>query len=432
MPKPIKKAESERPVLYPEPVCKLYLKGSADGPMTAERMKQLLGWETEAEYKTRLMAEQPGLKEEKIRFDDYLLTDTDGEKVQCWNNVGNRPFREAHAGELAQEMLMTRWRFNGECIIVGKTGIVESGQHRGVALVLAEQKRAKDPEKYQAWEGPVEIETAVMYGVAEDEATVMTLDNVLARSEADVFFTSDLLKKGKNADGKTVHYSNRQRNELTRMLATCVDMLWKRLGASKGESGIRYQTHAESSAFLARHKRIEEAVQFAYNVNTPDAGRGISLLKISAGQAAAALYLMAASDSEADGYRSADPPNEKALDLSRWEKATDFWALLIGTAKELGPVRAALAALVDPDNPGSGRSIEKFIVIAKAWEAYVKGGGKISQKEVAPAYDEAGGLAEWPGFGGADYGPPKPKSEKAKPAAATVPVRAPAKKPAAK
>src|SRR5207244_4072881 len=94
-----------------------------------------------------------------------------------------------------------------------------------------------------------------------------------------------------------------------------------------------------------------------------------------------------------DEYRNQEPPTERGLDWSLWDKAEEFWTLL-AAGKDFIHVRTALNGLVDSapgseDNQGlGGRGPEKMAVLAKAWERWkdhpATGGPPFDKADLAP------------------------------------------------
>ncbi len=396
-------AVEQREVIYPTVTAEICM---GDNAITVDTMKMLLGWESERDYAARMMAENPGLKADDplCKYGDlYLLTDEEGAKVRCWQNLDNREFDPKHSKGLGQTVVNFQWAgeitipgtvkclmdgkevelpagtVNGSTMVLSRTGRMESGQHSGVGLILAWQMWWKNRKKYPAWDehvndkgeltGPV-LETIVITGVSEDPRVTMTVDNCKPRSATDVLYTSELFR----------NLPVQQRAEYSRMTAAAIKFLWDRTG-TKG-----YMTNTEVMGFLDRHKRLLKCVEHLFQENQTKRGkdgkvfgsRAISALKISAGQAAALCYLMGASASDGDVYRNGFPPSEKDVDWANWDKAKQFWAL-IGRSEQFKPVREALARLVDssPDDDNNqgqgGRAPEKHAIIAKAWDAFVSG-----------------------------------------------------------
>ena len=381
------------PILYPTLVIDEYSSTSVKGPLDATWCKAALGWETEKEYQARKVEENPGSKPEHWLFGEngpkldessgggfqpVHCRNTSGTKVVCWNNANNRPFDEGWCESLVHTILSGQWAgpftvsgetVNGETVRISRYGRVLSGQHQMSACILADEilslARANGTDhaavpKYPAWvkcPAPF-IETVVIKGVSEDSRVLMTVDYNKPRSVADVFYTSGTFKTA----------SSVERKELCRMLAIAVDVLWTRTG-TKG-----YRTHPECVAFLDRHKRLLKATEYLFGINR---NRRISNLRLTAGTCAALLYLQGSSGPETDGdiYRNEEPPSEKNLDWSYWDRAVDFWSGL-ANSPEFVPVREALGRLVesspsDPTNQGlGGRTGEKLAIVAKAWDAW--------------------------------------------------------------
>lgn len=377
-------AAPERAVVYTSVEAEVCV---GDKAITEKMAKQLLGWETEKEYQVRMTAANPGTKAEAWTYGEvYMLKDEEGNKVRCWHNLDNRPFDEVWSRGLAQSILRFGWAgpttipgetVNGSTVVISRTGKVESGQHSLVGLILAWQMWWKDRKRYPQWEGvgrkdesfgfvetgPI-IETIVITGISEDPRVLMTVDNCKPRSEADVFYTSELFRKLIPSD----------RRECSRMLASAVDFLWKRTD-TKG-----YKTHTEVVAFVDRHPKLLKCIEHLFTENSSKGGRLISALRIPVGQAAGMCYLMGCSRGTTDGdlYRNGVPPQERGLDWTAWDDAKKFWAS-IGASEDFNAVRTALGRLVDStpdseDNVGlGGRSPEKLAILAKAWEHYASG-----------------------------------------------------------
>jgi hypothetical protein len=222
--------------------------GMTFGPITVAKGKEILLWEAEKEYAARVKASNPAYKDVEITFPKEFpahFRDEEGNLVRCWNNCKNRWFDEPRARLYAQEILQRNWAgpstfpgetVNGETIVIGRTGIVLSGQHRLIGLVLAFQmwlgKNKLHWQKY--WQEEPFLESLIVTGVSEHPCIVRTLDNVKSRTLADTLYTSEVF------DGLTLPEANgetqrtlrpKERMELARMLDSAVDLLWKRTGA---------------------------------------------------------------------------------------------------------------------------------------------------------------------------------------------------------
>ena len=177
--KSAKKTVSEREVVHPKVrsvVC------SGDTAITIPKAKQLLGWR-------------------EVEGGEYLFKDHRTKRIVCDNNVTNRPIYNAVIERLKQDLLRRRWVLNGEPIIIGRTGLILNGQHTLIALVLTEQEIALRPKVWGAlWaDGPPTMDKVIIYGIAEDDDTVNTMDTCKPRSFADALFRSeyyDALPKG--------------------------------------------------------------------------------------------------------------------------------------------------------------------------------------------------------------------------------------------
>jgi hypothetical protein len=365
-----------RPVLYENDY-------SEKVEITAERAKELLGWEEE----------QPPHK----KFgSDYLLKDRNDVKIRCINNPNNRPFYPSNCESLVQEILNKRWRFNGEPIIVGKTGLLLNGQHQLVGLVLAEQDRTGKQATHWAtlWDGPVTMLKTIQYGVEEDDNTVNTLDTGKPRSLADALYRTEAFQKLKP----------KIRQKAARATDYAVRLLWQRTGLVK-DPFTRIRTHSESLAFVERHPKLLKAVQHILKINQEGS---LESLGLGLGYCAGLLYLMAASQDDGDTYFNATPPNESLLRLGRWEKACEFWEELAALDGKLRSVRYALAGLRDPDNGRGGSLAEQVGVVILAWNLYQD--GDLPQEAdlvLHYLYDEDGGkhLDGHPEMAGIDRGP---------------------------
>ena len=418
-------SKSDRAVIYPTVTFQPYWSGEGGlGPITHKLARQFLGWETEAEYAARRIKDNPKLKEKELKFREFLLRDGAGEKVVCSNNNKNRPFDEGNAKRLAQVILNREWAgplnfpgetCNGEDILIDRTGEVISGQHTLAGLIFAWEiwsgvRKVKGGDQSGHWhdlwpedqfpDGPV-IEKGIKFGLSSDPRIIRTIDNVRPRSLSDVFYTSPLFAKLKTSS---------QRRECSEMLQAAVKVLWSRTGADE-DRFLRYMTHAVACDWVDRHKKLLNCVAHIYEENSGD-GRALSNLSLRPGVCAALMYLAASGESDGDAYRNAEPPSEKKMNFDRMDKAGEFWSL-IGTCPDFEAVREGLAVLVDPANPSSdeGRQVEKTVLLAKAWKAFLDGAKEIAPSDVELHYETGADgllhLMDWDDFGGIDLGEPK-------------------------
>lgn len=439
----VQKAPKGRPVIYPEVRAEVCHGANA---ITEADADTILDWVPESEFQRRKQKEQPGTEANAWTYGDvYMLRDAstttdkgvpNGEKVRCLNNLDNRPFDERWSLGLTQTILKFQWAgtitisdviqqvygqpdvgmqpwtapdgktyqigdliemsagtINGSSIGLSRTGRVESGQHSLCALKRACQMYRNAPKgTYPEWDeylskhadrhnfgkyapGPV-IETILVTGLSEDRRVLMTVDNCKQRTEADVFYTSDIFVKLRGNPGK--------RQEMSRMMAACVDLFWKRTDR-KG-----YKTHSEVMQMVVDHPKLIKAVEHLFTENSEAlrnddgkviGGNLISHLGLSAGQAACLCYLMGCSASDGDEYRNGKPaPKEKKLDWSRWDKSKEFWAM-IGSHEGMEPLRRALLTKIISGGDVGEDGIElsgglaqrsKLCLLAKAWKTFAE------------------------------------------------------------
>lgn len=401
-----KKEEEKEKVVYPKIIVEHCYLG-AKGPITADQAKVLLGWETEMEFIARIKKADPGIDEESLLYgDNYLLIDENKEKIRCYRNNRNRPYTDAQARRLCQDILDRKWAgpttypeetVNCESIIITRTAKVENGQHRLIALILARQLWENGNISFlkKIWKTEPVLETLITYGASDNPVILQTLDNTRPRTLSDTFYTSGLFHDK----------SNKQRQELSRMLDFAVDLLWKR--TEKGSELLTYyQTHSASHTFLDQHKRLHECIDIIFNLN---ANRCISLMRLSPGQCAGMFYLMGSSATIITDYNQGNPPTEKLISWDNWDKAVKFWfEIARGDAGDLREVRLALIGLEDAEDGKGGRAVEKICILARAWRLYEKADEEITQETLALTYrkDVRGipRLIDPPDFGGIDKG----------------------------
>lgn len=366
--RPTKKAPKGRPVLHEKPAARLYV---GDNAMTATQARELLGWH---EIKTK------GLH--------TMLKDRDGKRITCSNNLHNRPLYMSNVYALLQEILMGRWRFNGEPIIIGTTGQVLNGQHSMIALVLAHQEWTKHGSKWMNWQSEPTIDKMVVFGVSEDDDVVNTLDTCRKRTLTDVLYRSEFFQ-GKPA---------KIRKKLAAISEHAVRLVWDRTGGGEGAYSL-VRTHSESIDFLHRHPKLLDCGAFVHMETADDE----SVLRkcLSPGYMTGMMYLMASSGTDPTEYVAAEMPTEDLLDMGRFDKACDYLEA-VGKNK-LPAVVSAIASLTD-----GGTREERLAIIAKGWTAWVSR-GKVAAKDVVLQYGgEFSQLLECPVVGGVDRGRPDP------------------------
>lgn len=398
-----------RPVVFPDYDVKLRL--AAEGTaVTADYMKELLGWEEETEGGA-------AFGDEHVREVSALY----GKKVRMLNNIHNRPIYPDVLRSLRQVILRKQWRMNGEPMIIGKTGLTLSMQHRGIALILARQewKEGKQSLHWQSvWDTEPVLDTLIVYGIDESDETVNTLDTGKGRNETDVFYRSQFFADLPSSDRKVA----------ARICHYAVKMLWERTGhADVGFNAFSpKRTMGETLDFVNRHPKLLDVVRHIF---TEDKQSAISA-HLSPGYSTALCYLMATSASDSDSYRVSDPPCEvtdagdKVVDFSHWDKAMDFWVLLAAGGAELKAVRQGLKALVPEDGPMAGQKPPlgyKLAVIVNGWREFVQTGTTTDDGVSLNFIRDEGGIDQLtePVCGGIDLGPqggkepPAPKPTKA-------------------
>ena len=353
--------------------------------LKVEKAKSVLGWEEVG----------AGAGKETVP----LLTDVNGKKVVCVRNLGNRPFDFSLAMTYAQDILSGNWNYNGDTIIVGRSGRLISGQHRLIGLVLADQLRLKYKEHWGAiWKSVPSIEAVIHYGIQESPEVLRTVDNVRPRSFSDVLFTDPTFFADK-ADG--------ERDRLAKAMDYAIKAMWRYTRASDDPYSGR-KTHSEGVEFLLRHPRLKECLSLLWEENK-DTKSITPFLPI--GKASACLYLMASSATERGAYY--DLPlrerSEEALDFERFDSASEFWVLLASGAPDFAPVKKAIDALKNPVTGEKANDVYHRAVLAKAWVAYVTKGeidaDDLELNLIPPEDGEGlGEIDHEPRFGGIDCG----------------------------
>lgn len=370
----------------------LHAKDTKAGPLTVEAVKEILGWQTETE------GEDFGK--------DYLFRDLEGNKVRLNNNTTNRPFRRSLALRYANEMLRGKWALNGEGLIVDRHGKVQSGQHRGVGLVFAEQLRKKNVDRNRelyGWRGPIAIEALVVTGISEKPETTDTLDLGQKRTLGDVVF--------RNHDFG--EFSDRDQKKLSNVLAGATRLAWIRTGGGVVSDAPHFP-HSEALDFMEAHPRLQEAVLFVFNEEggCGAEGRRISSF-VSLGYAAALLYLMATAKTD----RAKFDEDPEALKTSLWDKACKFWTLFAAGASldKTDPILVLRNYLPKLDASGGAGRDEIVGTIVKAWNLWIDGkpadGAKAIKVHKTKNEDGALVLDEVPRIGGLDVEVDLPEDE---------------------
>lgn len=395
----VAKKAAKPEIMYPEICFELY---NGKEALTVEDSKALLGWEVTKNK------------------NEALLTDLQGNFIKCTNNLRNRPLYLSSVEERMQDMLNKRWVYNGEPIIVGKTGILLNGQHCLIAHVLAEQTRTGDNADYWATihgDTPITLAKPCIYGIEESDQIVNTMDTCKPRSLADVIYRSEYFASKGNSERKLV----------SSMTDHAIRLLWYRTGWCHN-SFVKKRTHAEALDFLERHKRLLKAVTHIHEENKAgdDGVKNRIGMFIPVGYASALLYMMGSCKTDGDEYWNADPPremkskNQELMDWSTWDKAEEFWTLFAQGSKGNPDFKHLYAILTDLTNSENGTLIEKLSVIISAWNQWIES-GQITKQSVKLKYHEdpesgVRTLLTIPDLNGIDMGEPEANAkDKSKP-----------------
>lgn len=390
-----------REVVYDKITVKLLI---GDKALTAAQAKELIGWESEDDATERAASKLADASKMKpVKFGDaYVLKDNYDKKVKLWNNPKNRVFDMATAKTWESEILnpgvdgqgqptRTRWRVNGETLIIGRTGITISAQHRLCGLILAAQEWALHPDRWPNWDAEPTLDCIIVFGIDEADNVVNTIDTGKPRSLTDVIYRSELFADVEDSD----------REKAAGILAYACKRLGNRVGSWVGSFAPK-RTHTESIEYIQRHLRLLDAVK---HIQEENGKKGAINKYLPTGNSAAMLYLMGCCASDPTEYRNADPPNESFLDWEQWELAMEFFVDLAQGGKKFNALREVLDQYREGEAEPS--IYERLALIAKCWNLYVQGkklttdGLKLDYKE-----DDNGNkvLDECPTVGGIDAG----------------------------
>lgn len=160
----------------------------------------------------------------------------------------------------------------------------------------------------------------------------------------------------------------RDRKECSRMLNVAADLLWQRTG-SGSRAFAHHQSHLDPLRYLERHPRLLKCVRHLFHLNSSD-GRAISVLKLSAGQCSALMYLMACAKSDGVEYRKMVSAGENNLDWENWERASEFFTQLAAGNEMMQALRDALTVLGNQETGVGGTPPEKLATLVKGWLAF--------------------------------------------------------------
>jgi hypothetical protein len=314
--------------------------------LSVEEAKTYLGWEEEPEG---------------ADWKDKFFMKVGATKVRLNNNPSNRPYRRAIAMRYANEILRKKWRLNGETIIIDDKGNTQSGQHRLIGLVMAEELRKKQAEKWRDRyhnNRPISIPAIIVTGVDSSKDVVDTIDIGVSRTLSDVMFRNQVASTGSQT-------KDRAAKTVAKVLSHATRLLWLRLGGKKVSDAPHFP-HSEALEVNKQHPALLAAVEKIIALDSLEEGRRLSAM-MSLGTASALLYLMSASETDAGVYRDAE--GEYAPDLSMTEEAEGFWSLVAsGEGLVKGDPILALRGWITRHKAGSGAERDELIAaVIKAW-----------------------------------------------------------------
>lgn len=377
---PIKKKVEKKEVVYPDPAAEIYYKDGSNKPIGYEQAMEWLGW-TVVDSK-----DNPG---------PHLFVDVNKAKVFLKNNPTNRPFRMGIAKRYMMEILRGKWALNGESITFDLYGQVLSGQHRLVGLVLAEQLRRKNPEKWKpyGWSSPVTIESVVVFGISDAKEVVDTIDLGQKRTLGDVIFR-DAMFEG----------TDKTKKQLANILAGACRLAWLRATGAMVTDAPHFP-HSEALDFIEDHPKLIECVHYVYEKEGGSGMEGSRISRyLSLAYAAGLSYLMATSGTDPNDFVEQGPA---ALDFSMEDKMLEFWDKFASGAelKANSPIFVLRELLPRIEASSAFGRDEKVGMVIKAFNRFVD--GKTAQSKdivMMKGEDDMGKpkLNEEPRLGGID------------------------------
>ena len=352
---------SGRAIVYPTLGVSLYKKDNPKGPLTVKVMKELLGWE-----------EEPAAEDEKFG-DDFDLRDNYQTKIRLKNNIKNRPLELSRCKTWEADILHGNWCVNGETFILGRTGIVLDGQHRGVGLVLAAQEWETNKEAWPHWTEAPWIETFVVSGIDESSKVVDTINTGAPRTLADVIFRDDQYFDG---------IGSGERKKIAKVAEHAIRMLAHRTAAFADAFNTN-QTHSSMIEFLHRHKKLLDCIRLIWDAENDE---GSISKVVPLGAASALMFLMGCSGD--DGKNYAESPSDKSVKWGHWDLACKFWEAMGNGAQSLFPIKSAIAAIGENSERGASRD-ERIGVLTKAWALYSVG-KMFAAADLSLSYNEDG------------------------------------------
>lgn len=285
------------------------------------------------------------------------LTVAEAEQLLRANNT-NRPYRKGISQRYAEDIIRKEWKRTLEPLTFDTTGEGVSLQHRLGGLLLAEKKRAKNPEYFTeayGWNDEVTMPVTLAFGADPDGNDLQ--DRGQQRSAKDVLFRRSEFPDIKESDLK----------RLTADLAVAARLCWLKLG-SKKVSDAPHFPHSELISFIEKHPKLKEMVSYVYAEDGKKDKKIVTYLK-SRGYLAGLVYLFGISDTPTVG-------DENDWDFSKWDTAQDFISRFAAGVFEdendpILQLREWLTKEMSKDKKPT-RDM-KVNMIIKVWNAYVAG-----------------------------------------------------------
>lgn len=317
-------------------------------PLTVEDAKKLIGWTEIPED-----SDEPG-----------LFRDLTKKKIKLNNNSTNRPLRLPLAKRYMSDICRNKWKLNGETMVFDDKKKCQSGQHRLVGFILAEQQRQLQEafwKEHYGWDGPITIECVVVEGISHEDDTVNTIDQGQKRSSGDVIYRANIF--GSVTDTKP-------RQKMSNMLAGTIRLVWLRVGGKKVSDAPHFPI-SESMDFLKAHPKLQECVEYIAIEDTSGGADGAKMSKyVSLPYAAGLMYLMGTSNTDRLEYAE---KGGEAISFEMMPKAKEFWNLFSsGTGLDSTHPISVLKDLLMGMSASAGMARDLIIgMIIKAFNAWL-------------------------------------------------------------
>lgn len=350
--------------------------------ISVDEAKELLGWRVSTDEQ-----------------EEHTLLDLEENRICLDNNLTNRPYKGALARRWMSEILRGKWQLNGETIIIDKTGMVQSGQHSLCALVLAEQTRLKDKDKWaEHWKKECYIEKLVVRGISDDDAVVDTIDLGQRRSLGDVIARNQTF----------AGLGKKEQARLSNDLASATRLVWERQGGKERRFAKEFP-HSEAIDFLEDHPKLVECVKLINELNK----EGAISKKIQRGFASGLCYMMMHTSTDPNEYfGEGEDTNVSALSEDNKEYATDFWTHFSDPEKLAAdnPIRILSEKIATINSAGAVGRLKVIGSVVKTFNMYMDEGEFTTEDpwkelQVAAHFDDdyVEKLDETPRLGGIDY-----------------------------